>query len=61
MERNGNSDGASLQPLLHDLVAASLAYRGKSVLCQNATDFGARKDAQLTQPVPQPESQKPLG
>ena len=34
MERDGNGDGGCLQPLLHDRVAASLAYRGESVLCQ---------------------------
>jgi len=58
VERNRNGYCRCLQTFLHDPMAAPLADRGESVLFENPANLRARKNSELTQPAPQPESRK---
>ena len=57
VERNRNSDTCVLRTFLHNAMAASSPNCEKSILLENSTDLTSRKDTELTQPIPRPESQ----
>ena len=56
VERDRNSDCCSIDALLHDPVATTLAGYNESVLFENLAYLRTRKNPEITQPVPQPGS-----
>jgi hypothetical protein len=51
---NRNGYRCRIQMFLHDPMAASLTYRGETILLKNPAHLGPRKDPQFTQPEPRP-------